>query len=339
MILTSVSAGLYIINRSVRDYYEYDVITNIERVTEQSVLFPAIAVCTKKYVNKYFQENGSYAGRDLTNEDIFKKMIGGFESPNGDTNLAKLEFFENINYNFSCLRFNGGNNSKAERVTNSSAHFMLTIINEYYNVDGFIYSFIDHPFYGVFVGDNFVNSYLNLVPLVLKKSQKHLITLEGTEIENKLCEPYNDCTDSEDVTYRQMNCIDICINREIMVKYNCSIPSYYTAHGLTQCSRPQSVINEFQHHCQYGCPRECDSTRYSFKHQDEPNESGDSTRFYFSLNDLSTFKITQIPKLNQFLLISNIGGSLGLFIGIRFLSIVEIVEFLIDVFYLIYFDF
>lgn len=320
MILTSVSAGLYIINRSVRDYYDYDVITNIERVTEQSVLFPAIAVCTKKYVKKYFQENGSYAGRELTNEDIFKQMIGDFESTNGDTNLYKLEFFENINYNVSCLRFNGGNIGKAERVTNSS-HFMLTITNEYYSIDGFIYSFVDHPVYGVFIGDNFVNSYLNLIPLVLKKSQKHLITLEGTEVENKLSEPYNDCTDSEDVTDRRINCIDNCINREIMVKYNCSIISYYTIHGLARCFQLQSVINQFHQYCQDGCPRECDSTRYSFKHQDHPNEN-DSTRFYFSLNDLSTFKITQIPKMNQFLFISNIGGSLGLFIGIRFISMV-----------------
>ena len=42
--------------------------------------------------------------------------------------------------------------------------------------------------------------------------------------------------------------------------------------------------------------------------------------------------ITQIPKISLFDLISNIGGTLSLFIGISFFSLVELFEFLIYVF-------
>lgn len=337
MILISMSAGLYIINRSVRDYYKYDVITNIERVTEENFLFPAIAVCTRETIGKYFRENGSFAGREHNHKDIFINFIGSFESPNGDKNLSKLEFFDNISHNLTCLKFKGGNNPM-ERVTNPSAHFTLTITNEYHDTD-FRYSYDNRHNFAVYIDDNFVNSYLNIFPLILKRNKYHYITLEGTETENKLSEPYNDCTDSKNGTYRRLNCIEMCINKEIMINHNCYISSYYTVQGPTRCSQSQTLIDQFQLQCEHDCPMECDSIRYNLKHQDNPNEVNDSTKFHFSLNDLSKFKITQIPKMNQFLLISNIGGSLGLFIGIRFLSLIEIVEFFIDVLYLICLDF
>ena len=55
-------------------------------------------------------------------------------------------------------------------------------------------------------------------------------------------------------------------------------------------------------------------------------------------SDFSYLEITQIPKMTAFSLIASIGGSLALFIGIRFLSLVEILEFFIDVFYALVID-
>lgn len=150
-----------------------------------------------------------------------------------------------------------------------------------------------------------------------------------------------------------MNCIEKCINKEIRDKYNCSIPSYYRVNDLEPCggelqnyevnhfnTYPPSeyfenhVINignlttEFLNTCEKGCSKECYSVL--FNTQVISSKSTSDTKFTFSFSDFSTLNITQIPKMNVFSLISNIGGSLGLFIGISFLSFVELLEFFFD---------
>ena len=51
--------------------------------------------------------------------------------------------------------------------------------------------------------------------------------------------------------------------------------------------------------------------------------------------DLEYTYINQLPKMDFFDLISNIGGNLGLFIGISFLSFAEIIEFIIEAVYIL----
>jgi hypothetical protein len=55
-------------------------------------------------------------------------------------------------------------------------------------------------------------------------------------------------------------------------------------------------------------------------------------------DDLKYTLITQQPKLELFGLISNIGGSLGLFLGFTFISLLEIFEVLAEFIYL-YFEY
>jgi hypothetical protein len=57
------------------------------------------------------------------------------------------------------------------------------------------------------------------------------------------------------------------------------------------------------------------------------------THLSFSSSDFSFLKITQIPKTSPFSFISaDIGGALGLFMGISFLNFIEMFEFILDVF-------
>ena len=54
-----------------------------------------------------------------------------------------------------------------------------------------------------------------------------------------------------------------------------------------------------------------------------------------SFGDYKYTETTQHPKMSLSVLISSIGGSLGLFIGIRFLSLVELLEFIVEIFNII----
>lgn len=113
------------------------------------------------------------------------------------------------------------------------------------------------------------------------------------------------------------------------------MPSYYQIKGLEQCTgAAYSSSYDFYHKCEKKCPRQCETIKFGVKHF-ESDRSDNATVFIFSFSDLSSYKITQLPKINEFTLISSIGGSLSLFIGVSFLSSVEVVEFFIDVFYVI----
>jgi hypothetical protein len=68
------------------------------------------------------------------------------------------------------------------------------------------------------------------------------------------------------------------------------------------------------------------------------SSSSNELDLYFYFSDLSYLEITQIPKINEYSLIASIGGSLGLFVGIRFLSLVEVVEYIIDLIYVIFIE-
>ena len=52
---------------------------------------------------------------------------------------------------------------------------------------------------------------------------------------------------------------------------------------------------------------------------------------YFTFRDMSSLNITQIPKTDLWTFINNIGGGLGLFMGIAFPNIVELLQFLADI--------
>ena len=57
-----------------------------------------------------------------------------------------------------------------------------------------------------------------------------------------------------------------------------------------------------------------------------------SFNVFYSILDYTV--IDQIPKMSVLDLISNIGGNLGLFISISFLSFAEIIELLVEIIYI-----
>ena len=103
--------------------------------------------------------------------------------------------------------------------------------------------------------------------------------------------------------------------------------------------------------CLAQCPLECDSVDYSFtvsssaypsvyfydlykdrlpmvSSYDEFKESLATIKIYYPA--LSYTKLSELPKTSVVDLLSSIGGTLGLYIGISFLSLVEIVEILLE---------
>lgn len=152
--------------------------------------------------------------------------------------------------------------------------------------------------------------------------QEVYFRLKKTQEQN-LAEPYNQCEEMFDVTYRQAK----CENNKYANKYNCTWTNYFSIPGYEHCGK-EIPYSEFDSVCEKQCPRECVSIKFG---ADSSAYESNSTRVYVMYTDTSYIEISQTPKMSGFSLVSSIGGALGLFIGIRFLSLVELFEYLTEI--------
>jgi len=85
--------------------------------------------------------------------------------------------------------------------------------------------------------------------------------------------------------------------------------------------------------CYSECPEECDSIKYETSHTFTKSSSKIDNLVVFNIfyPTLDYTVIDQIPKIDLFDFISNLGGNFGLFIGISFLSFAEFIELFIEI--------
>ena len=149
----------------------------------------------------------------------------------------------------------------------------------------------------------------------------------------RLEEPYNRCQNISDVTYRQTNCLAQCRIMNFMTRYNCTLGNFYSIPGYRICEEGVSNSSEFGSKCNKECFKECTSTKfYALPNVPDlgSNISG-TLEFFVEFLDLSYTEIRQTPKMSGYSLLNEIGGALGLFVGVTFLSLFEFLEFLFEI--------
>lgn len=341
LILISVTFGFYNISETVKDYYKFDVITNIERIRPDSVIFPAVTVCFTGPIKSDLFNGFRYVRTEWNHTVSIQHFLEDVYFQDQPISSSQLEFFEIPDRNLNCLRFNGARNKPLKTANSTLDAFAFTIKhllayresvseNDEYNA---IVSRLPPTDLRVFVGDNYADSFpkvLDQAPLGLTSQ----VFIKIPVIEKKLGEPHNNCRESTNESYHQRNCIETCIYREIKNKYNCTFNSLFAISDLKVCNGPvlnQSTTfkDEFYRGCEMECPNACESTGFSTEYFSRLTPL--KTSFEFSVLDFASLHIKQIPKLNEFSIISNIGGCMGLFMGISFLSMVEVIEYIIDV--------
>ncbi|CAF1024353.1 unnamed protein product [Brachionus calyciflorus] len=176
--------------------------------------------------------------------------------------------------------------------------------------------------------------------------------------------PYSECdkdTDNRDkyqsdlyksihdmsFNYSQKACFDLCFHRE-MIK-NCSC-YFYLLTPFTEgkaCLKQEEIDctsdlyfdlmgkNYIDNICKPLCPLECYSVKYSksisFSRLNQDSKDIAEINIYFE--DFSYTEIEENQIMTEVGLVSNIGGIAGLFLGVSFLTFVEIVAICLDVFY------
>ena len=174
---------------------------------------------------------------------------------------------------------------------------------------------------------------MSIHPVYIEPNRYNLVLIRKS-VNKKLSKPYSSCEITIDKTYSQKNCIEKCAEKKIAVKYNCSKFGYYKSVD-TSCNWEQSLsyFNEFKGFCVDDCPKECESTRYDYIIS---SLRSNLTEIDIRLSDFSYNEFVEVPKVNIFTLISSIGGALGLFIGLKFLSFIEFFEFIIEITFILF---
>ena len=156
----------------------------------------------------------------------------------------------------------------------------------------------------------------------------------------------------------------LCACKVYSQKCNCTCPSIYESKLYTkvcgyQCAM-DDYLNDFSSECNLQCPLECESTSYhlsaykltsdlidiqnesfsfNFSNMSEQNRILQESylenviKFIFYFDESKYTEISQIAKTSLPDIVSNVGGTLGLFLGLSLLSFIEIFDFIIEAFF------
>jgi hypothetical protein len=287
-------------------------------VRETKKIFPAVTLCHPL----------NFLNLELKNMLVICKFA--LKECNAN-DFETIQIFDPIKQKtLKCFRFNGGRNitghnvelKKANNVGVNSGLQMLLNVN--------------YPFY-YHISDN---QELPLAKEVYSESTLPLLNNIKINkiVEKKLEEPYNNCRQSlldensydswlfketikTNFSYRQLNCFENCLMHFAIGKHKCSKDNF--------CQSYFELEKEFDYskNCSKYCPLECESIIYSTK-KDLSDLPFPGTILNIVLDDLIHMEIKQIAKTNLPEIISNVGGTFGLFIGISILSFIELFEFL-----------
>lgn len=173
-------------------------------------------------------------------------------------------------------------------------------------------------------------------------------------------------------TYRQKECFELCLDKEIIDQCGCYMIENGESFDKKPCTSPreqncssrvsnQLKLIDVKNLCYKHCPLECEFTNYQLtmsssnyptrlfsdfiletknrtilnntvSTHEEVRENLVSVLIYF--DELKYTFISESESITSTALISNIGGTLGLFMGMSLLSFIEIIELLIEIFFL-----
>jgi len=310
--------SIWQIIKVVNSYYEYSVITKIETIYQQPTPFPTISFCPdveKAFDNKSIQSILESC-HDTKKRDCLKN--------------SSLYFSSFETWRGTCYRLNSGKdmNQLSVPIINSTIGGRDGGFRLIFNTNSSLHIWVHEPLSPP--NFDYFNNFIGITNLIKFKTFAYI----GIEmsIETKLGLPYNNCykdvkqfpynkklinfINSTNVIYKQVLCSSSCI-------WN------YRSNFF------EKSLVEF---CKEYCPLECDSVTYTSTVNQIPNIYNETYQLHLLIfyNTLKYTSSTQNPKTEEFDLISNIGGILGLFIGCSFASFFEIFEIVIEVIFILF---
>jgi len=358
--LVASTGGCVFFNRnSVLEFFNFDVVSQIKVVDEINSQFPTISfcsdypfdlmnsivVCLLKKENCFDKKNHFVPYNDTHFANCYRFNSGNHPNDIIYTNYPGLEYGLRVG-----LNLNQTPSYKKIKVLTIYIHNHtirpLTIYNKgieistgsknSFNVERVFTTKLDHPY----------NQCLkDASSFDLNKTIVSFLTDKGNIYTRKECIEF---------------CFEVYFLRESLCGCNAKLGKVYLECGKDNKSdcyfenRVAFYNNNPDEYCSQFCPFECDSmslkispTSFDYPQNGSVNSERDSNlsrsfnsyseikknyiEFIVYYSSLQYTTISESPKTQLSDLISNIGGTLGLFIGISFLSFVEIFEIIIEI--------
>jgi hypothetical protein len=338
--------SVYLVVRNITDFFEFETTTSIKTIIERQSDFATVSFCSWNGEDSMESIDDFY----FNSEDLIEDRQNHLSVYN-DTYYGK------------CYQFNSGFNMQ-----NKSIPLKKTFIPGW--EDGFTISIIPSSDYGEFLISIHNHTY---IPKTIQN--REIFISPGTYnyfivkkiYDKKLEYPYNDCLKdifdfnlnktliqymkNINLEYSQKECNRLCRNLKY-IEMNCNCSLNYEDFLYHKCYKKKepiirnctnSFIQTFNENgsCYEYCPLECDSFSYDISVSSNSYiKKNDSNKYkiYVYFDDLKYTLISEQPKFDFIDLVSNIGGSLGLFLGISFISFLELFEIIFE-FFFIYFNF
>jgi hypothetical protein len=352
LFLLSSSLGIYLIIQSFINYFYFDVVTSIKVFKETPTEFPAITFYILR--NKKVNISLNY-------------LIHICEFNNFECNISKdirinKDKFGFISYTFKSQLTYFGGSYYSLRIGVNLANISFDKTNTLDGLRIIIHNKTSDPNYYLGISQNGFN---------LASGFNYEISVNRI-FSYKLGLPYNNCLkdvksidsfdsvlyryiiQSTNYSYKQTDCLNYCAGRELYNYLNMTnkierwenIIAKYPQHFITMKMVYLDMLKKGIYETCFDCPEECDSIQYDISHsfakiltQNELFNNVQIENYVFFnvyYENLQYTVIDQIAQMNVFDLISNIGGNLGLFIGISFLSFAELIELLVEILCIIF---
>jgi hypothetical protein len=347
-LITSSIISFYYTYTGIVEFYKYEVVTEIKHEYDQPSEFPTITICSLKFY--HFDEK---------NMSELIKMAGfGY-----DYGINFDDHFELLNTSIgACLRFNSGRNSNSNTIPIKNSTFGGLFDSFSIAIDSpdglavWIHNKTSPP--KIEPGDGDGDD-----PITIMPGFQTNLAIEKI-VDQKLEEPYNDCIRNvltfkrnktivdfmldNGQSYSQIKCINICFDLKYIENNPCNCTTARLGKVWLNCWQDEenSTLNSctfeskklffnknLKEYCSEYCPLECYSISFKISinilkslYFLEPN----ITLIKVFYRNLKFTYISQKPKMLFFDVLSNVGGTLGLFVGLSFVSLFEIIEILLE---------
>jgi len=362
LLIGFLIASIYYVVLNIKDYLKYETNTSIYEVNEPEVEFPTISFCDsrdKKNFNITFLIL-KFQNEDLNEEwqnhfELFTdsyygkcyRFNSGFNWSNQSIPIKKsirsgvddgfwLNFYFNTTFDYSLTIFYIHNNTEKPDTINRKGFYVSPGSYNFFTVKRIMDQKLELPYNDCFrnVSESESKNYNQTII--------NLMNEKNTEYSQKEC--LYKCVN---LKYYELNPFNQSLKPDVFSIVNKSVQTFIK----------NSNINEL---ClsRY-CPLQCNSLSYdininfaTINGKGNVNQGKTSNNFagfntyenisktFFGMrvyyNDLKYTLIDQHPKIAIFDLISSVGGTLGLFLGFSFISLLDLFEILAELVFIRY---
>jgi hypothetical protein len=359
--------GLYFVIDSVLEYLKYNTVSKFQAITEPEIPFPAISICGLPSFNTSLDQTVFYSKFDDIHLNISQYFL---ESNN--TALGKCFIFNsgrniyNQSYDIHNSTKKGTKDGfkigiKLETISDDFFEIILSIYNQttinkrdfiissgsynYFELDRVFYKKLAAPYSNCLEDINLFEMNKKLINYLIKYTQYSqdecfYLCSQLFALQESKCNCNSTLNDFTENCIRKINSLFETNEQKCIAKY---LKDFRKKYQNEKCSKY--------------CPLECDSMKYIINTYNEQfpltgniskkvnfpaeyNTYEEIKKHYIEIfvyyNDLKYTVISEEPKAELFNFVSNIGGILGLFLGISFLSFIEILEILFEILIIIF---